>query len=118
MCFCQLIGIPVGSDPASFVETLFLNYFQTKGLPQTKRELRKSRIYKPNSFRFINDLCTLNNNKYLKIIKPNFIIMRRTHKKENENPCKAAFLDLSMEVHDKFTTEKFYKPGEQQTWSI
>ena len=45
--------------------------------------------------------------------------MRRTHKKENENPCKAAFLDLSMEVHDsKFTTEKFYKPGQQQTWSI
>ena len=53
-----------------------------------------------NIFKFIDDLWTINNDEfeksYLKL------------KKENEDPCKASFLDLSIDVHDeKFTTMLF-----------
>ena len=58
---------------------------------------------------FIDDLCTFNNNEFennYKDIYPDELEL----KKENEDPCKASFFDLSIEVHDsKFTTELFDK---------
>ena len=55
-----------------------------------------------NIFKFIDDLWSINNDEfeksYLKL------------KKENEDPCKASFLDLSIDVHDeKFPTMLFAK---------
>ena len=52
---------------------------------------------------FIDDQCTFNNNEFENnsyIIYPDELEL----KKENEDPCKALFLDLTMEVQDKKST--------------
>ena len=73
-----------------------------------KSDLGKARTFS-NIFRFIDDLCTFNNNKFgnnYKDIYPDDIEIQ----KENESPCKAWILDLLTEVCDrKFTTELFDK---------
>lgn len=55
-----------------------------------------------NIFKFIDDLWTINNDEfeksYLKL------------KKENEDPCKASSLGLSIEAHhEKFSTNMFHQ---------
>ena len=104
-CFHQLIGIAIGSDLAPFMAGLFLHYYERKWFLQTKSKVR---IFS-NFLRFIDDLCTFNNNKFensYNDIYPN----KLKFKKENENPCKALFLDLSIEFHDrKVTTELLNK---------
>ena len=37
MCFCQLIGIPMGSDPAPFMANLFLYHYERMWLLETKK---------------------------------------------------------------------------------
>ena len=53
-----------------------------------------------NIFRFIYDLCTFNNhelkNHYIDIYLDELKL-----RKENEDPCKASFLDHSIEAHDR-----------------
>ena len=78
-------------------------------LLQTKKQvLRKTRILS-NISRFMYDLCTFNNDEFEKSyndINPDVLKM----KKENEDPCKSSFMDLSTKVHDrKFTTKLFDK---------
>lgn len=74
-------------------------------LLQTKKQvLRKTRILS-NISRFMYDLCTFSNDEFEKSyndINPDVLKM----KKENEDPCKSSFMDLSTKVHDrKFTTK-------------
>ena len=58
--FRQIIGIPMGSDPAPYMANLFLYYYENKWA----RELKKSNLYKArkltNIFRFIDDLIAIN----------------------------------------------------------
>ena len=62
--FCELIGIPMGSDLSHFMVNLFLYCYDRKYLLQTKkRNMRKVRIFS-NIFRFINDLCKFSNNEF------------------------------------------------------
>ena len=98
--FCQLIGIPMGSDPSPLIENLFLYYYERVWLLQIKKlYLRKPRMFS-NIFRFIDELCTLNNDEFennYNDICPDDLEL----KAENEEPCKALFLDLSVEVHNR-----------------
>ena len=68
----------------------------------------KARIFS-NNFKFIDDLCTFNNIEF----ESNYNDIYPDEpelKKENSYPCKASFLDLSVEVRDsKFSTELFDK---------
>ena len=60
--------------------------------------MQKSRIFL-NIFRFIDDLYTFNNDEFesnYNDIYPNEPELQ----KENEDPCKASCLDLSIEFHD------------------
>ena len=53
----------MGSDPASFMENLFLYHCENKELLDTKkRELRIKHVFLVNAFRFIADLCAINDN--------------------------------------------------------
>ena len=58
--FRQVIGIPMGSDPAPFMASLFLYYYERRLL----LELKKKYLYKArkfgNTFRFIDDLNAIN----------------------------------------------------------
>ena len=58
--FCQIIGIPMGSDPAPFFANLFLYFYESKWM----NELKKNDLIKArklcNIFRFIDDLNSIN----------------------------------------------------------
>ena len=58
--FRQIIGIPMGSDPAPFIANLFLYLYENRFLNKLKKEdLRRARKLR-HVFRFIDDLITLN----------------------------------------------------------
>ena len=60
--FRQVIGIPMGSDPAPFMANLFLYHFESKWIKNLKKEnIQKARRFS-NTFRFIDDLLTSNDN--------------------------------------------------------
>ena len=60
--FCQIIGIPMGSDPAPFFANLFLYFFEKKWVDDLKkRDLLRARKL-GNIFRFIDDLSAINDN--------------------------------------------------------
>ena len=57
--FSQIIGIPMGSDPAPFFANLFLYFYESKWI----NELKKNDLIKArkicNIFRFIDDLNSI-----------------------------------------------------------
>ena len=62
-----------------------------------------------NIFRFIDDPCFFNNDGFVNNSSYTYPDVLEL-KKENEDTCKASFLDFSIEVHErKFTTKLFDK---------
>ena len=60
--FSQIIGIPMGIDPAPFWANLFLSYFESNHMDELIRtDIAQAKRYH-GTYRFIDDLCTLNNN--------------------------------------------------------
>ena len=58
--FRQVIGIPMGSDPAPFFANLFLYYYENKWVKSLKRiDAIRARKF-CHTFRFIDDLFTIN----------------------------------------------------------
>ena len=58
--FQQIIGIPMGSDPAPFIANLFLYFYKNKFLDKLKAEdLPRARRLR-HVFRFIDDLIAMN----------------------------------------------------------
>ena len=90
----QLIGIPMGSNPAPFFANLFLAHKKAKWV-KAQRKLGTISVRKINSsFRFIDDLLSLNDDstfeKHYKNIYPTDIELK---KENNSNSC-ASFLDI------------------------
>ena len=60
LLFRQTIGIPMGSDPAPFMASLFLYYCESKYV----KEVKKSDLFTTrkfcHTFRFIDDLLAVN----------------------------------------------------------
>ena len=58
--FCQIIGIPMGSDPAPFFANLFLYYYESRWMNELKKKdlIRVRKLY--NISRFIDDLNAIN----------------------------------------------------------
>ena len=130
MCFCQLIGIPMDSNPATFMAILFLYYYEKKeensqvvlGL-QTSYVFSTTANLKIITMTFI--LMSWNSKQKVKIlVRPWFGTFQYKSmitynyndiysdelelKIESKDPQKALFLDLSIQVHDKkYTTELF-----------
>ena len=58
--FRQIVGIPMGSDPAPFMANLFLYHYESKWVKSLKKDsIQRARRYS-NTFRFIDDLLTIN----------------------------------------------------------
>ena len=60
LLFKQVIGISMGSDPAPLMANLFLYFYENKWLMQLKRKDLVSARKFGNTFRFIDDLCAIN----------------------------------------------------------
>lgn len=108
--FRQVIGIPMGSDPAPFFANLFLYYYESKWLKKIqKRDIRRARRF-ANTFRFIDDLSALNDGgefeRCFKEIYPIELELGR----ENEIDQCASFLDLDIHIeNNKFVVGLFDK---------
>ena len=71
--FRQIIGIPMGSDPAPFFANLFLYFYESKWLKELKRiDLSRARRF-GNTFRFIDDLTAINYGVNLNVASGTFI---------------------------------------------
>jgi len=58
----QIIGIPMGSDPAPFFANLFLFHYECKWIKNKSKENPSLVRLFNNIFRYIDDLIALNNN--------------------------------------------------------
>ena len=96
--FKQVIGIPMGSDPAPFFANLFLFYYESKWVNNLKKkDMIKARTL-GNIFRFIDDLNAINDSgefeKNYRHIYPEELELG----KENSNNTEASFLDLDLKI--------------------
>ena len=98
LVFRQIIGIPMGSDPAPFFANLFLFYYECKWIKKLSKEDygRARRLH--NIFRFIDDLLAINDHgefgkSFMEIYPPELIL-----NKENISDLKTTFLDLLIEI--------------------
>ena len=98
--FRQIIGIPMGSDPAPFFANLFLFHYECKCIGECKKYDYGRALKFRNTFRFIDDLMILNDNgefeKFIAEIYPPELVL----KKENTTDNKATFLDLQVEIYN------------------
>lgn len=108
--FCQIIGIPMGSDPAPFFANLFLYHYESKWVNTIKKNdlIRARKLC--NIFRFIDDLNAINDGGEFecnfKDIYPEELVLS----KENANNIEATFLDLEIKIENgKFLVGLFDK---------
>ena len=108
--FRQIIGIPMGSDPAPFFANLFLYFYESKWLKDMKKvDLTKARRF-GNTFRFIDDLTAINDGGEFERCFPNIYPPELELKKENVGNRDATFLDLDLTITDrKFNIKLFDK---------
>ena len=108
--FRQVIGIPMGSDPAPFFANLFLYHFESKWIKKIKKtDIGRARRF-ANTFRFIDDLTALNDGgefeKSFKEIYPPELEL----KKENVTNTERSFLDLNIKIeNNRFATSLYDK---------
>ena len=108
--FQQVIGIPMGSDPAPFFANLFLFYFESEWMErQTKNNFTSAKKFN-FMFRFIDDLIAINDmgefDQFYQEIYPSELEL----KKETICDKKASFLDLAIDIEDgKFKTKLYDK---------
>ena len=106
----QVIGIPMGSHPAPFSANLFLAQKEADWV-KAQRQLGTINVRKiNNSFRFIDDLLSLNDGssfeKHYQDIYPTELEL----KKKNNSNSSASFLDLYIYIENgEFHTRLFDK---------
>ena len=109
--FRQVIGIPMGTDPAPFMANLYLFYYEFHFMKDlTSKDYTSARRLYGHTRRFIDDLATLNNFGHLKEHWSEIYPKELTLNEENDDSSRATFLDLDIEVQDNvFQTKIFDK---------
>ena len=103
--FRQVIGIPMGSDPAPFFANLFLSHYEALWV-KTHPDRAKSLC---NTFRFIDDLQTLNDNGEFSRSYAEIYPEELELKKENEDSnLKASYLDLDISINGNLFEYELY----------
>ena len=108
--FRQIIGIPMGSDPAPFLANLFLYYYESEWLTKImKTDLERARRF-ANTFRFIDDLLALNDSGEFEKSYPEIYPKDLLLKKENDGYEKGSYLCLFLSIlNRKFEIKLFDK---------
>ena len=114
----QVIGIPMGTDPAPFMANLYLYKYEFDWMEKlTRTDYGKALKFNKVS-RFIDDLCDLNNDglmeQHWKDIYPPELIL----KKENVNNQETTFLDLDIKIKDKQFHVKLYDKRDAFNFNI
>ena len=116
--FRQIIGIPMGSDPAPFFANLFLYYYESKWLRKIqKSDLSRARKF-GSVFRFIDDLLSLNDSgefsRSLSEIYPEELLLN----KENVGTLSSSFLDIEIKLSDRQFSSKLFDKRDNFNFSI
>ena len=98
--FCQIIVIPIGSDPAPFFANLFLYFYESKWM----NELKKNDLIKAKKlcgiFRFNDHLSSINDGGEFESNYSNIYPEELQLGKENTDKHEASFLDLNIKIKD------------------
>jgi hypothetical protein len=118
LVFKQVIGIPMGTDPAPFMANLFLYYYENKFM----QGLRKTDIRAARKFgyvwRYIDDLDAVNNDNIFENNIPNIYPPELELKKENTGYLSATFLDIEITIVDNKFSLKLYDKRDDFGFSI
>ena len=97
---CQIIGIPMGSDPAPFFANLFLYFYESKWMNELKKQDLIQARKLSNIFRFIDDLNVVNDDELfennIRHIYPEELELT----KESSNTKESSFLDLDISIEN------------------
>ena len=115
--FRQIVGIPMGSDPAPFMANLFLYHYESKWVKSLKKDsLQRARRYN-HTFRFIDDLLTINDrDEFLssfKEIYPPELQLNLEHSGD-----KVTFLDLEITKENGYFSTKLFDKRDEFPFSI
>ena len=116
--FRQIIGIPMGSDPAPFIANLFLYVYENRYMEKLKKsDLARARNLR-HVFRFIDDLISLNDNdeflRSFKEIYPSQMVL----KLENQINTESSYLDLDLKIEDRIFNSRLYDKRDAFHFSV
>lgn len=98
--FRQAIGIPMGTDCAPFLANLYLYALEYDYLEKlTKQDIYLARKFS-NSYRYIDDLISFNNNNIINHLKNKIYPSELVLNKENEHNHHCTFLDIDITIND------------------
>ena len=118
MVFRQVIGIPMGSDPAPFMANLFLYFYENRYVLNLKKQnLMLARRF-CNTFRYIDDLCAINDNGEFERTFKDIYPMELELKKENSDQFSATFLDLDIKIDSRTFHTHIYDKRDSFPFSI
>ena len=103
-CYQQIVGIPMGTDPAPYIANLYLYHYEYEWMEKIEKtdNITARRCYSYTR-RFIDDLCTLNNNEDIK---------------KNRKKICATFLDLDIEIKNNRYVTKIFDKRDQFNFDI
>ena len=116
--FQQIIGIPMGGDPAPFWANLFVFHYESQWLQKMRKSHNILARKFGNTHRYIDDLVAINDGgaleKHHKEIYPPELIL----KKENKHNVSASFLDLQIDIEDRKFVAKIYDMRDNFSFKI
>ena len=105
----QCIGIAMGLDPAPFFANLFLFHYESKWVMKHKKQHLCEARRLVHTFRFIDDLLTINDGGLFENIWADIYPKELQLKKENKTSKEGSFLDLQLTVgEDREMKTKLY----------
>ena len=115
--FQQIIGIPMGSDPAPFMANLFLYYYESRWIKRLKKENLSDARKFGHTYRFIDDLIAINDggmfeNNIHEIYPPELEL------KKEHGGDQVSFLDLDISLIDKGFSIKLFDKRDAFPFSI
>ena len=108
----------MGSDPAPFFVNLFLFYFEMKWMDKLKKENFVTTQKYTNTFKFIDDLITLNNAEHFEQNIKNIYPPELELKKENINNTSANFLDINIKIQTSKCVTSLYDKQDSFSFDI
>ena len=106
--FRQIIGIPMGSDPAPAFANLFLFFYESKWLDKMKKSNNVLARKFGQVFRYIDDLLALNDGGFFELYHKDIYPPELTLNKENPDDQNTNFLDLHITIEDGVFKTKLY----------